>query len=683
MGDTTVTHDLDVLEIVFSCGICQATVSEVYASRESNKGFHSNSGDDDGVVTRMWIADCTHLFCSKHLLGGAAPFHRQDAQPEAPCPQCILGVHDDSPRKLYGIRGFHAGEHDPMIPKNWFKCPPVEIEASSTGMEAVRFQYVALARFAQKIHARCQVAQHLQAMTEAAHAGELEQRKHAEAEMQRMQREAALTRSTHEKDLAQLRKWQKRESLINHYLGIVPQMAEDLAQMRAQLADLGCLVSARDYQYRDDTHQENKAAAQLTAQQDVAEGGRFPSSSTTAVGDLPAIAHTHRHHPMNKGLTEPTDSKPLNGPGKQRTSSRDLMPPPFSKPTRRLVARDERRAPASRQPEPVQMLYDIPCVIHERPTHERAPAAFHAPAANRSSKHVSEHAAYTTQTQVGHRRYDEPMQITPAAQPSQSWDMRDSRAHRHLDPAASVRHNGGLFSRIRDHHSVHGTAAAQQTMQAREPRHVLSGEVPYARPPTTSPDAYATPQRPGGPPQSSVSSPFFHRSGVPSSATRMDARAPSRQSFFTSRQPMHDSRPEPEFDWRGRQQIHDNSHAVPPDVMSQISNSRSIQGPHPDSQYQQSNNSESWRPPGSHSRDVRAASHRSHMINTHQRPTASRSRITLPPLSSQASDMGLSRIRGVRSAFAQPLRYEHTQPRAGFQSSRGLFTANGRRSVRR
>jgi hypothetical protein len=49
-------QSLTLPEVIFSCGICQATVSEVYTTLESNKGFHSGSGDDHGIVTRLWIA---------------------------------------------------------------------------------------------------------------------------------------------------------------------------------------------------------------------------------------------------------------------------------------------------------------------------------------------------------------------------------------------------------------------------------------------------------------------------------------------------------------------------------------------------------------------------------------------------------------------------------------------------
>ena len=69
-SDSSSAESLALPEIIFSCGICQATVTEVYATPESNKGFHSGSGDDDGIVTRLWIAECSHVICGKHLTGG-------------------------------------------------------------------------------------------------------------------------------------------------------------------------------------------------------------------------------------------------------------------------------------------------------------------------------------------------------------------------------------------------------------------------------------------------------------------------------------------------------------------------------------------------------------------------------------------------------------------------------------
>lgn len=45
---------------------------------------------------------------------------------------------DDSPKDLFGIRGFGAGEHDAAIPEAWFRCPPVKIEGADPGMDALR-----------------------------------------------------------------------------------------------------------------------------------------------------------------------------------------------------------------------------------------------------------------------------------------------------------------------------------------------------------------------------------------------------------------------------------------------------------------------------------------------------------------------------------------------------------------
>lgn len=69
-GNAATSRDLQLQELIFSCCVCQATVSEIYAAREHNKGFHSGSGDNGGVVIRLWIAECAHAFCGKHLEGG-------------------------------------------------------------------------------------------------------------------------------------------------------------------------------------------------------------------------------------------------------------------------------------------------------------------------------------------------------------------------------------------------------------------------------------------------------------------------------------------------------------------------------------------------------------------------------------------------------------------------------------
>lgn len=64
--------DVPLEEIIFSCEICQATVSELYATKKQNEGLFSGGSSDggNGIVTKMWIGACAHVFCGKHLEGG-------------------------------------------------------------------------------------------------------------------------------------------------------------------------------------------------------------------------------------------------------------------------------------------------------------------------------------------------------------------------------------------------------------------------------------------------------------------------------------------------------------------------------------------------------------------------------------------------------------------------------------
>ena len=66
------------VEIIFSCQVCHAPISEIYKTTESDKGFrdgsheHANQADypSERPVTRLWLTECAHLFCGSHLEGG-------------------------------------------------------------------------------------------------------------------------------------------------------------------------------------------------------------------------------------------------------------------------------------------------------------------------------------------------------------------------------------------------------------------------------------------------------------------------------------------------------------------------------------------------------------------------------------------------------------------------------------
>lgn len=56
-------------DIIFSCAICQTTISELYRRPRTDHGFTSGV-DQERVVTRLWLTECGHLTCSDHLDGG-------------------------------------------------------------------------------------------------------------------------------------------------------------------------------------------------------------------------------------------------------------------------------------------------------------------------------------------------------------------------------------------------------------------------------------------------------------------------------------------------------------------------------------------------------------------------------------------------------------------------------------
>jgi len=52
--------------IIFSCVICQRTISDVYANSKSAV-YDSRVLE---VGCKMWMTECTHLTCSEHLENG-------------------------------------------------------------------------------------------------------------------------------------------------------------------------------------------------------------------------------------------------------------------------------------------------------------------------------------------------------------------------------------------------------------------------------------------------------------------------------------------------------------------------------------------------------------------------------------------------------------------------------------
>lgn len=67
------TNDLPIpIEVIFSCSVCQATISDIYREPVSDKGLRddADAAADAAPVTKLWLLECCHLTCSEHLEGG-------------------------------------------------------------------------------------------------------------------------------------------------------------------------------------------------------------------------------------------------------------------------------------------------------------------------------------------------------------------------------------------------------------------------------------------------------------------------------------------------------------------------------------------------------------------------------------------------------------------------------------
>lgn len=72
-----------------------------------------------------------------HLNVGA-PFHSAAQPPRAPCPVCSAEAGITEPRNLYAVYGTKEGQHDPIIPRNYFDTPPIRLDGTAPGMDALR-----------------------------------------------------------------------------------------------------------------------------------------------------------------------------------------------------------------------------------------------------------------------------------------------------------------------------------------------------------------------------------------------------------------------------------------------------------------------------------------------------------------------------------------------------------------
>ena len=149
---------LSAADIMFSCTICQETLSSIYAEHDDNRGLRKSGDPRDGTMTKLWLTECAHLSCAKHFEGGGShclrrsiyvtlalmgtlqgvPFHSEQQMPRAPCPLCTVEKNDYSKKSLFYVNGTLKGEFDNNIPEAYFQTPPVQFSDENAGLEALR-----------------------------------------------------------------------------------------------------------------------------------------------------------------------------------------------------------------------------------------------------------------------------------------------------------------------------------------------------------------------------------------------------------------------------------------------------------------------------------------------------------------------------------------------------------------
>ncbi|KAL0263374.1 hypothetical protein SLS55_002354 [Diplodia seriata] len=181
------------LEVIFTCDICQASVSDIYG--KGGAGATETDFQDgrahtaDRRVTCLWLTQCMHLTCGKHLEGGG------------PGPD----KNDEKPKTLYAVRGLRPGNFDPDIPDVLFQ-----------------FQYLSLIRYSTS------VAHKLNELEQERRETELQAKKTASqnAALVTENKELKARLSSLDEDNANIGKWKQRLPKVTHYLKQWPMVVE-------------------------------------------------------------------------------------------------------------------------------------------------------------------------------------------------------------------------------------------------------------------------------------------------------------------------------------------------------------------------------------------------------------------------------------------------------------------------
>lgn len=294
---------------------------------------------------------------------------------------------EDRPRELYSVRGFKEGEYDPAIPKQWFSAPPVKLDGKDKEMEALRvglpvatwkgdctnqikFHYLALIRYSKSAttahkHSEQKLAE---AQGKLRTMQDLASEEHAKVVS--LEQEVEHLRPF-EKDIQKLYKLQARLPAIEHYLKLLPKLAEYETLPRSSFTTLMHLrqndlmkerLASVGFQMALEPMPNFKEPFPLDC------NGKFVADEVDYTAEdvrKTASSHTVGRSAHANGLADdlgsssPQRDRPLKRPRVDSPkaaknihlapSSRDQMPPPATKPLSRMKSMRSKLFPTIRK----------------------------------------------------------------------------------------------------------------------------------------------------------------------------------------------------------------------------------------------------------------------------------------------------------------------------------------------
>ncbi|KAI4842552.1 hypothetical protein E4T44_07243 [Aureobasidium sp. EXF-8845] len=350
-AETDPTKPLQPLDLIFSCNICHESIRDISSPVQETRELEGARKP----AAKLWMTECAHLICAKHLEGGAPPFHPAGQAPRAVCPVCVNRQNNRALKQMYAISGFNKGQYDSEIPHHFFQCPPVALDTKDAGMDALRFQFLGLVTFGIAVATKFRNLQmthsYLKDQTDKLRLEKAE----AETEIQ-----ALTDRITLAEDKE--RKYKAKEPEIKHYLEKFALAKKELDLRNEELRRLGYHPPQNDYSFppsrllEDDTSTRRMPTSQTRcsdrerADQRIVED-YLPSVSSTTLRDTeddPQITENKRRK-LDEYRYEPHNTQsPSKGPSAQKRSG--WRPPPASSITRSIPSKSKHFQPPPPMP---------------------------------------------------------------------------------------------------------------------------------------------------------------------------------------------------------------------------------------------------------------------------------------------------------------------------------------------